>query len=223
MQGGQRRYDTYQALRWPFGRRLRAPPSGAVWRYHAVREVTRLRAPPPGWELARRQVDEAALLEDLAREGENTARVTLILCRALALRAALRAATGPSPELEVERTATVEYIEGCRAGSVARELEVLAGVARLAGAGPSGELARSLLAAGSDAVRHGHGAGAFECYRAAFDVAVTSCALVEGAAAASALAQLSAGRGSRHATRAWRRRARALTRRDTWERREGRS
>jgi hypothetical protein len=73
-------------------------------------------------------------------------------------------------------------------------------------------LARRLAQAAAAAVARGHARGAFALYHGAWNLAVASGAIAEGAKAARSLAELAAAEGARHSAKLWSRRARVLER-----------
>ena len=214
---GMHSKGVYHSLRWPFGRRSRHGPLAAAWLRETVREGARLRPSPPVQVRARREVDEAEVYRDLevVTDAESAA---LILCRGIALRVALRADRHRDPDREIERAAAEGYVHRWRATHHGAEAGAVARVIRLAAHGQSPALAQSVFTVAGHALRLGHDDGAFECFRAAFELAVATGAHETGALAAAALARMSEVDVGTYAARAWRRRARVLANRARRER-----
>ncbi len=173
---------------------------------------------PPGREMPAadrpERYDGETALGDLRTAARDEAELTRVLGRYAAVRLALlaqRARLTPG-DLDTSRRAAAEYV--LYPSATSPEATALARVLALASPMPPPELCAALLGAGEAAGARGHTSGARSCFRAAYDTAVRFDWPAEGAAAARALLARAEAEGCRPSARLWRRRARALERRN---------
>jgi hypothetical protein len=196
----------------PFGN-ARNGRMAVVWpaRVAERRERRWTRVPEP-WEVHGEVFEGETVLRDLAGVRADVARAERIVARYVAVRLLVRAdaARLAGAELASELATVDAYLVLLPPSDPERRaLET----ALQFGAGRQQKrLATALIAAGVAAESHGHVAGAFRLYRAAYEWSVAREWRVEGARAARAIERSAARGGGARSARLWERRARVLER-----------
>ena len=194
----------------------RSPSTDFVWpaRTGPSLEMRRFERADDGWEQPFDRYPGETVLEDLGPHVSDEDAL-VIVARYAALRVAVLATQGEQAGevLNAERVAALGYAAALPVRAL--ELRVLGDLVREARSGTQTRarmLARRLAQAAAAAVARGHARGAFALYHGAWNLAVASGAIAEGAKAARSLAELAAAEGARHSAKLWSRRARVLER-----------
>lgn len=187
----------------PPARRRKAHRRAGSWR--------RPSRPLERWESDHEPYPAATVLADLDQVGTDAAAATAVLARFATVQLVLLATAGvlSGEALIAEREVALSYLADTSAFSAA-EREALVSALRHADAGPDPALAVTLVAAGAAAEARGHGAGAWGCYRSAYQLAQATGWPAEGAAAARAISTLAAAAGGTRSAQLWKRRAQSL-------------